>query len=111
MSREMSVSQKIKLINKLNKAFEWNIKADKIKIITDRTSGAFKWASVFLEPEIHSELITATKIINAKELSFNVENDIGRTIDIMDEPFMESSYFTYSSKRDDKIEFRYTNIN
>jgi len=106
MSREMSISQKIKLINKLNKEFDWNLIASKITILTDRTSGAHRWYSINLYPQIHSELCTATEIIKATDLSYGKDDDIRGTIDVVNEPFMKSNYFPNLGKKFD-IDFRY----
>ena len=91
MAREMKIKQKIELIDKLNKEFKWNLKASNILILTDKTSGAYKWYSINLYPQIHSEYCNASKIILAKNISY-IKDDDG-TIDIMDEPFTKSSYF------------------
>jgi hypothetical protein len=109
MSREMGYATKHRLIRKLNSAFNWDIDADKITILTDRTSGAFRWSSLLLSPQIHSELVTADKIIKAKELSYHIDDDIGGSIDIADEPFQKSSFFVDFDKPS-KVEFKYITI-
>lgn len=109
MSRRMSDKTKYKLIEKLNNAFNWDIDADRVELVTDRTSGAFRWSSIYLNPQIHSEFITAEKLIKAKELSYYVDDDIGRTVDIMNEPFKKSSFFS-SFDKPEKVEFTYQEV-
>lgn len=106
MAKKISSQMKRKFINKLNKAFNWDIDMDKIEIIVDRTSGAYKWASLGLTPELHSEFSTASDIIKAKDLSFDIGGYNQDGIEIIDEPFQKGTFTTLSDKND-TVNFSY----
>lgn len=69
MPRELSFQTKEKLVKKLNKAFGWELIASEIEIHCYSTSGAFKWVSRNLTPQICCE-DRVGDILKSKHLSF-----------------------------------------
>jgi len=69
MPRELKYSTKEKLVKKLNEAFDWDLVPCEFEVLCYSTSGAFRWVTLNLSPQICCE-DRVTDFLKSEHISF-----------------------------------------